>query len=115
MLAFPAILPATLTLLEKKEGTAAATQVARGATLGCIGLVAFAVVCALLFDEIRVAFVLLLAAVAWALVAIVAYLVVVAFEKRAARSAERAEPKRTYASRPWHRSCDQRSVSSSAR
>lgn len=41
-LAFPAILPATVTLLEKKEGLAQAVSDIRGATIGAIGLVAFA-------------------------------------------------------------------------
>jgi nicotinamide-nucleotide amidase len=43
-LAFPAILPATLTLLEKKEGLAQAAADVRGAVIGSIGLVAFAIV-----------------------------------------------------------------------
>lgn len=41
-LAFPAILPATLTLVEKKEGLAQAASDVRGATLGAIGMVGFA-------------------------------------------------------------------------
>jgi PncC family amidohydrolase len=45
-LAFPAILPATLTLLEKKEGLAQAVSDIRGATIGSIGLLAFAAVAA---------------------------------------------------------------------
>jgi hypothetical protein len=43
-LAFPAILPAGLTLIEKKEGLAEATQDLIGAVLGALGLVVFAVV-----------------------------------------------------------------------
>jgi len=43
-LAFPAILPATLTLLEKKEGLAQATADMRGAVLGSIAMIGFAVV-----------------------------------------------------------------------
>jgi len=42
-LAFPAILPATLTLLEEKDGTEHAVHDVRGAALGAIGLIAFAV------------------------------------------------------------------------
>lgn len=41
-LAFPAILPATLTLLEHKDGTAQATSAVRGAAIGGVGLMAFA-------------------------------------------------------------------------
>jgi hypothetical protein len=43
-LAFPAILLASLTLLEKKEGRAAAVASSEGAVLGAIGLAVFALV-----------------------------------------------------------------------
>jgi nicotinamide-nucleotide amidase len=43
-LAFPAILPATLTLVERKDGIGQALSDIRGATLGAIGMIAFAVV-----------------------------------------------------------------------
>jgi hypothetical protein len=42
-LAFPAILPAGLTLIERKEGNHQADRSARGAVLGALGMVAFAV------------------------------------------------------------------------
>ncbi|MBV9100448.1 MAG: nicotinamide-nucleotide amidohydrolase family protein [Candidatus Dormibacteraeota bacterium] len=45
-LAFPAILPAALTLLEKKEGLAQAVSDVRGAVIGAVGMLAFAVVAA---------------------------------------------------------------------
>jgi len=41
-LAFPAVLPATVTLIEKKEGTTNAWADASGGVLGAIGLAAFA-------------------------------------------------------------------------
>jgi len=41
-LAFPAILPATLTLLEEKDGTEEAVDDVRGAAMGAVGLLAFA-------------------------------------------------------------------------
>lgn len=41
-LAFPAILPASLTLIAHKEGTKAAGAEACGAVLGCLGLLTFA-------------------------------------------------------------------------
>jgi nicotinamide-nucleotide amidase len=47
-LAFPAILPATLTLLQKKDGLAQATADVRGAVIGSIGMIAFAIVAMLL-------------------------------------------------------------------
>jgi nicotinamide-nucleotide amidase len=43
-LAFPAILPATLTLVERKDGIGQALSDTRGATLGGIGMIAFALV-----------------------------------------------------------------------
>ena len=43
-LAFPAILPATLTLVERKDGIGPALSDIRGATLGAIGMIAFALV-----------------------------------------------------------------------
>jgi len=67
-LAFPAVLPATLTLIEKKEGTAKAWADASGGVLGAIGLAAFAFTAVLLLPWNPVA-ALLLALVAWALVA----------------------------------------------
>ncbi len=44
LLAFPAILPATLTLLERKDGTGAAVRDIGGAVLGGVGLIGFALV-----------------------------------------------------------------------
>jgi hypothetical protein len=43
-LAFPALLPAALTLIEREEGDSAAADDARGAAMGSFGLLAFAVV-----------------------------------------------------------------------
>ena len=40
--AFPAVLPATLTLIEKKEGTTKAWADASGGVFGAVGLAAFA-------------------------------------------------------------------------
>ena len=41
-LAFPAILPATLTLIERREGHAQAVSDVRWATLGAVGMIAYA-------------------------------------------------------------------------
>ena len=43
-LAFPALLPASLTLIKRHDGRSAAAQDARGALLGSVGLTSFAVV-----------------------------------------------------------------------
>jgi Protein of unknown function (DUF3147) len=67
-LAFPAVLPATLTLIEKKEGTTKAWADASGGVLGAVGLAAFAFTTAMLLRWNPVA-ALLLALGAWAVVA----------------------------------------------
>jgi hypothetical protein len=81
-LAFPAILPASLTLLEREEGTEAALHDQRGAVLGAIGMVAFAVVAALWFEQARTAVVLVAAALAWSVTAVGIYLAVAAWRHR---------------------------------
>jgi hypothetical protein len=63
-LAFPAILPATLTLIEKKEGTAKAWADASGGALGAVGLAAFAFVTFRLLPA-NPGLALLIALVAW--------------------------------------------------
>lgn len=72
-LAFPAILPATLTLLEKKEGKTKACADASGGVIGAVGLAAFAVVAALLLRRVTPALALGAALLAWTLVAVGLY------------------------------------------
>ncbi len=74
-LAFPAILPASLTLVKRHDGRAMAADDARGACLGGIGLATFAVVVAQSIDGRNVALVLFLAAVGWTLVSVGAWIV----------------------------------------
>lgn len=72
-LAFPAILPATLTLVERKEGIAQALSDVRGATLGAVGMIGFAVVIVLVVRSSPV-LALPAALVAWVVVSGMAYL-----------------------------------------
>jgi Protein of unknown function (DUF3147) len=72
-LAFPAVLPATLTLIEKKEGTAKAWADASGGALGAVGLAAFAFTTLRLLP-INPVLALLLAMVAWLVVSAGLYL-----------------------------------------
>jgi nicotinamide-nucleotide amidase len=72
-LAFPAILPATLTLLEKKDGLAQAAADVRGAVIGSIGLIGFAVVAMSTIPR-SPAFGLLAALVTWVAVSLAVYL-----------------------------------------
>ncbi|HUK77990.1 MAG TPA: DUF3147 family protein [Thermoleophilia bacterium] len=73
-LAFPAILPAALTIIEKKEGRGQAVQDERGSFFGAVGLVPFAVVCDLAILHLRVAVTVLLALLAWAVSSLACYL-----------------------------------------
>jgi hypothetical protein len=73
-LAFPAILPATLTMVEKHEGEGAADADAQGGILGGVGLVAFALVVALTVRVLGAPLALTAALGAWVLVAAGLYL-----------------------------------------
>jgi hypothetical protein len=72
-LAFPAILPASLTLIQDKEGTRRADRNAIGAVLGGVGLVVFAVLCEALFGRLDPFIVVLVALAAWVVVSFLLY------------------------------------------
>lgn len=74
-LAFPAILAASLTLIEQQEDSVDAREDARGAIAGGFALAAFAAVAAVSFGHLAGALVLALAAVAWIVMAGVLYAV----------------------------------------
>jgi PncC family amidohydrolase len=65
LLAFPAILPAALTLIESREGTSTAVSDVRGAVAGAVGMLGFAVIVVALAGRIPTLLALLVAAVAW--------------------------------------------------
>lgn len=65
LLAFPAILPAALTLIEKREGTAEAVADVRGAVVGAAAMVCFAVTVVALAGRIPTAPAILCAGVGW--------------------------------------------------
>jgi drug/metabolite transporter (DMT)-like permease len=73
LLAFPAILAASLTLIAKQEDSVDAREDARGAIVGGCALVIFAAVAAVSLHRVPGAVALLLAAVAWILVALFGY------------------------------------------
>jgi uncharacterized membrane protein (GlpM family) len=75
-LAFPAILLATLTLMARKDGLTPARDDARGAGLGTLGLIAFALVAAALLPRWHPAVALVAATLAWAVVSGAAYLAI---------------------------------------
>lgn len=66
-LAFPAILPASLTLVQEKEGTRRADRAAIGAVLGGVSLVVFAGVCEATVGRLAGWAALLLALAGWLL------------------------------------------------
>lgn len=74
-LAFPAILAASLTLIEQQEDSAETREDARGAVIGGCGMAAFAVVAALTFGHIPGGLALAAAAGAWLVVALGGFLV----------------------------------------
>ena len=74
MLAFPAILAASLTLIADEESRRAAREDARGAVVGALGLAAFALICYASFGHLPPVVVLALALVAWVCVACGIYL-----------------------------------------
>ena len=74
-LAFPAILAASLTLIEKEEDSAEAREDARGAVLGGFALILFAVIAALTLGNLSAPIALLLATVGWFAGANVGYLI----------------------------------------
>jgi uncharacterized membrane protein (GlpM family) len=77
-LAFPAILLASLTLVAKQEGGHRAREDARGAALGALGLIGFALVVWGTTPRWPVWLTLTAATLAWAAVSGVAYLIVAA-------------------------------------
>ncbi len=82
LLAFPAIMPASLTLIEKKDGREKAAINAYAAILGSVALVAFAIVAGYAFKHFAGAVALLLAAAAWMAVAAVLYVSILWLPRR---------------------------------
>lgn len=72
-LAFPAILAASLTLIEQEEDSTDAREDARGAIVGAAALAVFAVVAAVTLGHVSGAIALAAAAVAWLLAALLGY------------------------------------------
>ena len=72
-LAFPSILPASLTLIQEKEGTRRADRNAIGAVLGSVGLVVFAITGEAAFGHIEPFAALMLALAGWAITALALY------------------------------------------
>jgi uncharacterized membrane protein (GlpM family) len=72
-LAFPAILPASLTFVQEQEGTRKADRDAIGAVLGGLALVVFASVAEDTFTRLPAALVLHLSLIGWIVASVVMY------------------------------------------
>jgi hypothetical protein len=81
-LGFPAILPASLTLIEKKEGKEQASIDSVGAILGAIAMVGFAIAVIVLAGALGVVPSLVIALAVWLVVAFVLYAIVASVYKR---------------------------------
>lgn len=73
LLAFPAILPASLTLIQEEEGTRRADRNAIGAILGAGGLVIFGMTGEATFGRLNPALALCLAVLGWLVTAFLLY------------------------------------------
>lgn len=95
LLGFPAILPASLTLIEKKDGRHQARVDAAGAVLGSFALMMFAIVAAWGLASLPAAIALVLAGVAWLLVGLGLYVFAVRLPRRRNKPAVKAKPTST--------------------
>ena len=95
LLGFPAILPASLTLIERHDGRHSAAIDATGAILGSAALVAFAVIATLSLTAMPAAIALGLAGAAWLAVGLGLYVLAVRLPLRRKRDAKRAKPTTT--------------------
>jgi hypothetical protein len=92
-LAFPAILPASVTLIEEKESTGKAADDIEGATVGALGLAVFAVVTGAVLRRTSAVLALAAATAAWLVTSVAVYLVIESLLRRRALS-RAAEPGR---------------------
>lgn len=75
-LSFPAILPASLTLIQKKDGKEQAAIDSEGAVLGALGFVGFAIVVTLLVVRLGVVPTVIVALIVWTAIAVALYALV---------------------------------------
>ena len=87
-LAFPAILPASVTLIEQKESTGKAAEDIEGATIGALGLAVFAVVTGTVLRHTTAVAALIAATAAWLVSSVVFYLVIESLLRQRARRSE---------------------------
>jgi Sec-independent protein secretion pathway component TatC len=91
-LAFPAILPASLTLIERELGKEEASIDAEGAIIGAIGLLAFALVAAFGIKAIGAIPALIAASATWLVLSLGIYFGVMAWRAATKKRARKAAP-----------------------
>ena len=91
-LAFPAILPASLTLIQRDAGRQEAAIDAEGAIIGAIGLLAFALVVAFGIKPLGATTALIAAAVTWLVVSMGIYASVMTWRAARRKGPGRAAP-----------------------
>jgi hypothetical protein len=87
-LAFPAILPASVTLIEQKESTGKAADDIEGATIGALGLAVFAVVTGTVLRHTTAVLALIAATAAWLVTSVALYLVIETLLRHRARRSQ---------------------------
>ena len=92
LLGFPAILPASLTLIERRDGRHEAKTDATGAILGAVALIAFAAVAAVTLGKLPAVIALAAATATWLGVAFALYVLIVWLPRRRKRPARTARP-----------------------
>jgi Protein of unknown function (DUF3147) len=92
LLAFPAILPASLTLIERQDGRHEAMTDATGAILGSFALIAFAAIAAVTLSKFTAVLALVLATAVWLAVAFALYVLIVWLPRRRKSAVTRARP-----------------------
>jgi len=91
-LAFPAILPASVTLIEQKESTGEAVHDIEGATIGALGLAVFAVVTGIVLRHTSAVVALAAATAAWLVTSVVLYLALESLLRREWGPLDRGSP-----------------------
>jgi protein-S-isoprenylcysteine O-methyltransferase Ste14 len=91
-LAFPAILPASLTLIERDAGKQEASIDAEGAIIGAIGLLAFALVVSFGIKTMGAIPALIAAATAWLVASLGIYTAVMAWRAATKKQPHKAAP-----------------------
>ena len=95
LLGFPAVLPASLTLIERRQGRGEAAVDAVAAILGSVALVAFALVAGLTLVRFSAVVALTLATATWVAVAGVLYVSILWLPRRRSRRGKIAKPTTT--------------------